>query len=58
MLREALLAGSSSSSKLYDSKDDVQNLIHERSHADEAHAREAGKISLKCLCFYICDFIQ
>jgi hypothetical protein len=25
--------------------------------ADEAHARAAGKISLKSLCFYICDFI-
>ena len=26
--------------------------------ADEAHARAAGKISLKSLCFYIRDFIQ
>ena len=25
--------------------------------ADEAHARAAGKISLKSLCFYIHDFI-
>jgi hypothetical protein len=25
--------------------------------ADEAHARVAGKISLKSLCFYIHDFI-
>ena len=26
--------------------------------ADEAHAREEGKISLKSLCFYIHDFIR
>ena len=26
--------------------------------ADEAHARAAGKISLKSLCFYIRDFIR
>ena len=26
--------------------------------ADEAHARTAGKISLKSLCFYIHDFIR
>jgi hypothetical protein len=26
--------------------------------ADEAHARAAGKISLKSLCFYIHDFIR
>ena len=27
-----------------------------RMRADEAHVRVAGKISLKSLCFYICDF--
>ena len=26
--------------------------------ADEAHARATCKISLKCLCFYIRDFIR
>jgi hypothetical protein len=25
---------------------------------DEGHARVAGKISMKILCFYICDFIR
>jgi hypothetical protein len=29
-----------------------------RMRADEAHARAAGKISLKSLCFYIRDFIR
>ena len=29
-----------------------------QTRADEAHARAAGKISLKSLCFYIRDFIR